>query len=69
MTCYEHADNCCVGWCKGCQRGVVQDPLEQAVIEAARAYIYAEYASNKQRAELSRLEEAVDALDSEEKWF
>lgn len=38
MTCYEHADNCCVAWCKGCKDGARIDPLRDAVIEAAKRY-------------------------------
>jgi len=39
MTCHEHASNCCAEWCKGCQRGIVTDEREQAVIKAAEAWL------------------------------
>ena len=65
MSCYEHADNCCVEWCKGCQRGAIEDPLERAVIEAAKAWHAADTGRERYHAE-KELQLTVEALQAPE---
>ena len=65
--CYEHADNCCLRWCGSCQAGAKTQPLERAVIKAAKDYMELLPDHPQGKWAYDGLEIAVDALLAAEK--